>query len=220
MLKNILYACALSSIITLTAFANEDVRDTINPADKVVLIENETTQENKLASDEDKEDKSNLVAVISEEETPVVITEEKPLDEVLVCDIEEKAQDEKASILACNEEEIQETKLVSNDNNEDKGNLVAAISEEETPVVITEEIVSPEALACSSKTKGENNEAPSLACCFEEVAPIINEQQQSLVACEKCGRNCNGKHLVLAIDDQQEEETVVLKTVKEEVKAA
>lgn len=218
MLKNILYACALSSIISLTAFANEDARDIIIPTDKVVTIENEVTPENKLASEEIKEDASNALA-IADEETPVVITEEKPLEEVLVCD-EENTQETKLvsdeiindkNNLITNKVNEDKSDLLANEENADKSNLVATNVEEETPVVIVEE-VAPEALACGCKTKDQNNENPSLAC-LEEVAPITDEQ--SLVACEKCGRNCNGKHLLANAEVQIEEENAVLKTVEE-----
>lgn len=47
MLKNILCACALSSIITWTAFANENARDTRNPPIKAVIIEKEEIQDSK-----------------------------------------------------------------------------------------------------------------------------------------------------------------------------
>lgn len=158
MLKNILCACALSSMITWTAFANEDVRDTLNPSTQAVVIEKEETQEPKSVSDKGSEVTTNLIAAAAEDEEPVVIPEEKEQNEILAC--EEEEQDE---------------------------------------------------------------EVPALICCEdEEMAPKLDDLQQHLeFACEKCG-NGNGKHRVLAVDDQQDEsEKTTLKTIKkEEVKAA
>ncbi|MBA3816019.1 MAG: hypothetical protein H0X29_05785, partial [Parachlamydiaceae bacterium] len=50
---------------------------------------------------------------------------------------------------------------------------------------------------------------------------VVNEEKllPEELACDKCGKDCNGRHFVVTLDEQQNEtEIIIIKTATEEEK--